>query len=198
MHYRLQDQDHGLPHDPLKALIAPRPIGWISSVSETGVPNLAPYSFFNLLAVDPAIVGFSSANKKDSQTNIEATGKFVCNFPSAQFIDGLNQSSAFYDKAVNEFDAANIQMGKSKLFGLPIVANAPAYLECEYMRTIPLNENGDIAWSLILGEIKAVFIDDAFINKGIVDTQAMQPLTRMGYLDYGVLGNIITKPRPAK
>lgn len=198
MYYEIEANDHGLPHDPLKALVAPRPIGWISSLSKGGSPNLAPYSFFNMLAASPAIVGFSSATRKDSQTNIEETGQFVYNFASVDLIDAVDMSSSHVPSDVNEFELAGVTAVDSKLVKPPRVAEAHAHFECEYIQTIelPYDPDKEILWSLVLGRIVAVHIDDKFIEDGLVDTLAMGPLTRMGYMDYGVLGSRITKPRP--
>ena len=198
MYYEIAANDHGLPHDPLKALVAPRPIGWISSLSADGVPNLAPYSFFNMLAVSPAIVGFSSGMRKDSQNNIEETGEFVYNFASVDLIDAVNISSSHVPNTVNEFELAGVTAVASRRVKAPRVAEAHAHFECEYLQTValPHTPGQEIPWSLILGRVVAVHINDAFIADGVVDTLAMQPLTRMGYMDYGVLSHTITKERP--
>lgn len=198
MYYEIAANDHGLPHDPLKALVAPRPIGWISSLSADGVPNLAPYSFFNMLAVSPAIVGFSSGMRKDSQNNIEETGEFVYNFASVDLIDAVNISSSHVASTVNEFELAGVTAIDSRRVKAPRVAEAHAHFECEYLQTValPHTPGQEIPWSLILGRVVAVHINDAFIADGVVDTLAMQPLTRMGYMDYGVLSHKITKERP--
>ena len=198
MYYEIAANDHGLPHDPLKALVAPRPIGWISSLSADGVPNLAPYSFFNMLAVSPAIVGFSSGMRKDSQNNIEETGEFVYNFASVDLIDAVNISSSHVPNTVNEFELAGVTAVASTCVKAPRVAEAHAHLECEYLQTVALPHvsGKEIPWSLILGRVVAVHIDDAFIKDGLVDTVGMQPLTRMGYMDYSVLSHTITKERP--
>ena len=198
MYYEIATNDHGLPHDPLKALVAPRPIGWISSLSADGVPNLAPYSFFNMLAVSPAIVGFSSGMRKDSQNNIEETGEFVYNFASVDLIDAVNISSSHVPNTVNEFELAGVTAVASRRVKAPRVAEAHAHFECEYLQTValPHTPGQEIPWSLILGRVVAVHINDAFIADGVVDTLAMQPLTRMGYMDYGILSHKITKERP--
>ncbi|MFT6772074.1 flavin reductase family protein [Congregibacter sp.] len=198
MYYETATNDHGLPHDPLKALIAPRPIGWISSLDAEGIPNLAPYSFFNLLATNPAIVGFSSASKKDSQRNIEVTGDFVCNFASVDLIDSVNATAKHVAAHVNEFELAGLTQSESSLVKAPRVAEARAHLECRYIKTVelPHEEDSEMVWSLVLGRVLAVHIDDAYVRDGLVDTLAMEPLTRMGYLDYGVLGGVLSRERP--
>jgi len=198
MYYEAKANNHGLPHDPLKALVAPRPIGWISSRSKDGVPNLAPYSFFNLLATSPGIVGFSSGMRKDTQTNIEEMGEFVYNFASVGLIDAVNISSSPVPSDMNEFELAGMTPIASRLVKPPRVAEAHAHFECEYIQTVelPSSPGQEIPWSLVLGRVVAVHIDDIFIKDGLVDTLAMEPLTRMGYMDYGVLGSKITKARP--
>lgn len=198
VYYETDTNNHGLPFDPLKALVAPRPIGWISSLSNDGTPNLAPYSFFNMLAAAPAIVGFSSGMRKDTQTNIEETGEFVYNFASVDLIDAVNMSSSHVPSGVNEFELAGVTAAPSNLVKPPRVAEAHAHFECEYIQTVELAQASDtgIPWSLVLGRVVAVHINDKFIKDGLVDTLAMEPLTRMGYMDYGVLGGKITKPRP--
>ncbi|EED32490.1 nitrilotriacetate monooxygenase component B [gamma proteobacterium NOR5-3] len=198
MYYETAANDHGLPHDPLKALVAPRPIGWISSLDADGTPNLAPYSFFNLLATSPAIVGFSSGSKKDSQRNIEVTGDFVCNFASVDLIDTVNATASHVAAHVNEFELAGLTECESRLVKAPRVAEARAHLECRYLKTVelPRENNSGMIWSLVLGQVVAVHIDDTYLKNGLVDTLAMEPLTRMGYLDYGVLGGVMTRERP--
>ncbi|EAQ95764.1 flavin reductase family protein [Congregibacter litoralis] len=197
MYYETATNDHGLPHDPLKALVAPRPIGWISSLDANGQPNLAPYSFFNLLSTHPAIVGFSSATLKDSQRNIEETGDFVCNFASVNLIDEVNTTSKHVAADVDEFELSGLHQAPSKLIKAPRVKEARAHLECEYLQTLTLpHDEGGMVWSLVLGRVLAVHIDDRYIKEGLVDTLAMEPLTRMGYMDYGVLGGVETRNRP--
>ncbi|MEO0368758.1 MAG: flavin reductase family protein [Pseudomonadota bacterium] len=195
MFYETAKSNHGLPHDPLKAIVAPRPIGWISSLSRSGIPNLAPYSFFNLFSTDPAIVGFASGTRKDSQRNIEETGEFVYNFASVDLAEQVNLSSSSVAAEVDEFKLAGLNTVESNLIGAPRVAEARAHFECKYLRTVLLNDVG-IEWSLILGEVIGVHIEDRFIIDGLIDTSSMAPLSRLGYLDYASLGEVFSKPRP--
>lgn len=198
MFYDTRTGHHGLPHDPMKALVTPRPIGWISSLAPDGTANLAPYSFFNLVAAPPPIVAFSSGNRKDSQRNIEETGEFVCNLATGDLRQAVNESAAGVDAGVDEFEIAGIEKAPSELVKPPRVAAAPAHLECRYLRSVTLCEAGEgrIGWTLILGEVIGVHIEDRFIRDGIVDTAALQPLSRLGYLDYGLLGEVFSLPRP--
>ncbi len=198
MFYEIEKNDHGLPHDPLKAIVAPRPIGWISSLNKDGVANLAPYSFFNFVAAPPPIVMFSSATPKDSQNNIEVTGEFVCNFASSDLREAINKSAAHLPNDQDEFEYAGLEKAPSKLVKPPRVAASPAHLECVYLQTVvlPWDPDREIQWSVILGRVVGVHIKDAFIEDGIVATQKMEPLARLGYLDYGELGNVFSLPRP--
>jgi len=136
--------------------------------------------------------------RKDSQNNIEETGEFVYNFASVDLIDAVNISSSHVPNTVNEFELAGVTGIDSRRVKAPRVAEAHAHLECEYLQTValPHTPGQEIPWSLILGRVVAVHINDAFIADGVVDTLAMQPLTRMGYMDYGVLSHTITKERP--
>lgn len=198
MYYETSKNNHGLPHDPLKAIIAPRPIGWISTISTDGIPNLAPYSFFNLFAGSPPIIGFSSVIKKHSQINAEQTGEFVYNFPSLDLIDQVSLSSSHVPAEVNEFDLAGLTMIDSTLVNVPRVAEARAHMECTYLQTIelPFELGKELPTCIVLGRVVAVHINDEYVKDGLVDTVSMNPVTRMGYMDYGTVGEAITKPRP--
>jgi len=191
--------DHGLPHNPIKALVTPRPIGWISTLSKDGVPNLAPYSFFNLISHDPYMVAFSSGMKKDSARNAEETGEFVYNFASSDFVDQISLSSALSGPEVNEFETAGLEMASSRVVSAPRVAGAHAHLECRYERTVelPWVDNGkEIPWYLVIGSVVGVHIEDRFIKDGFLDTKSLDPLSRLGYMDYGKLGEVFSKERP--
>jgi len=195
MFYDAVANTHGLKHDPMKALVAPRPIGWISSLDKDGRANLAPYSFFNLLATTPTLVGFSSGNIKDSQNNIQATGDFVCNIASAHLIDQVNASAAPVPAGDDEFEIAGLGKADSQLVAAPRVAEALVHLECRYVQSVPLLTD-PMPWTLIIGRVVGVHIDDSLIENGMVDVQKINPLSRLGYLDYGVLGEVVAKPRP--
>src|SRR3954467_9243593 len=131
---------HGLPHDPFKAIVAPRPIGWISTVDAEGRPNLAPYSFFNAFCDSPPVVGLSSSGHKDSQRNVEETGEFVANLATRRQAEAMNQTSAALPHGVNEFEAARPAAAPSLLVRPPRVADAPAALECRLLLALPLKD----------------------------------------------------------
>ena len=189
---------HGLPHDPFKAIVAPRPIGWISSIDPEGRVNLAPYSFFNAFCEAPPMVGFSSGGRKDSQCNAEATGEFVVNLVTRKHALAMNLTSAPFPPGVNEFEAAGLTAAPSRLVKPPRVADAPAALECKYVQTIQLtDENGAPfdGW-VVIGRVVGVYIDERFIKNGLLDTAAMKPIARGGYHDYSVLTESFTMRRP--
>ena len=198
MFYETRQRAPGLKYDPIKALVAPRPIGWISSLSPDGIANLAPYSFFNLVATGPAIVAFSSGGRKDSQVNIEQTGEFVCNIASHSLCEAVNTSAASVAGSVDEFALTGLETAPSVLIKPPRVKAAPAHLECVYLQTLPLIDKDGVRsmFDLVLGQVVGVHIDDDFIKDGLVDTKAMRLLSRLGYLDYGVTDTVFAMPRP--
>ncbi|MFG1268858.1 flavin reductase family protein [Xanthobacter versatilis] len=198
MFYEPAKRNHGLPHAPLKAIVAPRPIGWISSLTPEGVANLAPYSFFNMISETPALVMFSSQGAKDSLANIEATGEFVCNLATLDLVDKVNLTSAPVARNVSEFDAADIARAPSRLVKPPRVAAAPCALECVYVETFrPRGRDGVEANAyMIIGEIVGVHIDDDAIIDGRVDIAALKVISRCGYLDYAPVDRLIERERP--
>lgn len=189
MHYataeRREHLKHGLRHDPFKAIVAPRPIGWISTVSATGVPNLAPYSFFNAVSDAPPMVMFSTVGRKDSLQNIEANGEFTCSVASQHLVDQMNLSSAAVAGEVNEYDLTGLATAPSLLVAPPRVAASPAALECRLWKTLALPGEG--APIVVFGHVVAIYIDERVVTDGLLDTAAMRPLARMGYMDYAVV-----------
>jgi len=201
MHYGTQLNNHGLKHNPFKALITPRPIGWISTVSKSGVLNLAPYSFFNAVSDQPPMVMFSSIGRKDSLINIEDTGEFVCSLVSNDLRDAMNMSSAAVNHDIDEFKLAGVTAADSFYVKPPRVAEAPAALECRHWKTLPLpapEGRPELAYWLVFGEVVGVYIDDNYIKEGIFDVAAAQPLARLGYMDYSYVNeqSMFTLNRP--
>ena len=201
MHYATTARAPGLAHDPFKALAVPRPIGWIATVDAAGVPNLAPYSFFNAISDRPPMVMFSSGGTKDSLRNILANGEFTCSIASQALTDATPLSSAPVAPGINEFGLAGLDAAPSMLVKPPRVAQAPAAFECRLWKTIELPlpaGKGGVAYTMVIGEVVAVYIDDRYIRDGIVDTGAMRPLARLGYMDYAVVGaeSMFTLNRP--
>lgn len=198
MFYEPAKRNHGLPFSPLKAIVAPRPIGWISSLSPEGVANLAPYSFFNLICEVPPLVMFSSTGRKDSVANIEATGAFVCNLATLDLIDAVNLTSAPAPRNVSEFDLAGLAPAPSRLVKPPRVAASPCALECIYVETFrPHGRDGaPTDQYMVIGEVVGVHVDDAAIVDGRVDMTVMKSLARCGYLDYAPVERLEERERP--
>jgi flavin reductase (DIM6/NTAB) family NADH-FMN oxidoreductase RutF len=189
-----------LPHDPFKALIAPRPIGWVSTLSKSGAVNLAPYSFFNAICDLPPIIVFSSNGRKDSLTFAEETREFVWNMPTYALRDAMNASSAPLPRGESEFAFAHLETAPSRLVAPPRVAASPAALECKVSDTYRLKDmNGaETENYLVFGQVVGIHIDEAYIKDGMVDTAAMQPIARCGYMDYALVEKLFTMTRPQK
>lgn len=198
MFYEPRRRNHGLPRDPFKALVAPRPIGWISTLSKEGLPNLAPYSFFNAFSDRPPIVGFASGGMKDSAMNARDTGEFVCNIVTGADAAAMNQSSGAYPPGVNEFDMAGLEMEASALVAAPRVKGVAATLECKLTDFVPMRgaDGNPGTYFLVLGEVVGIYIDDRFIRDGRVDAVAMNHLARLGYMEYAAVETVISLERP--
>lgn len=180
-HYRVADGT-GLPHDPLNAIVGPRPIGWISSLSATGVPNLAPYSFFNAFNYRPPLIGFSSVGWKDSVANIEGNGEFVWNLATRPLAEAMNETSASIPTGEDEFVRGGLTPVPSTLIAPPRVLESPVNFECQLTQLIQLRNLDDEAipaW-LVLGQVVAVHIDRHLLVDGVYDTAAAQPILRAG------------------
>jgi flavin reductase (DIM6/NTAB) family NADH-FMN oxidoreductase RutF len=188
MFYDARKNDHGLPHDPFKAIVAPRPIGWITSMSTAGEINLAPYSYFNGVSSRPPIVMFASEGRKDSLTFIEETKEFVCNLAVFALRDAMNQTSAPLARGVNEMTRAGLEPAPSHLVKPPRVAASPCALECKWLQTVPLSDldGRTLDSHIVIGQVVGIYIDEAFIRNGLLDTAAMQTIARAGYHDYFV------------
>ena len=196
MFYDAIENSHGLKHDPFKALVAPRPIGWISSLSPDGVANLAPYSYFNAVANRPNFVIFSSTGRKDSISNIEATGEFVCNLATWDLREAMNQSSASVGAGVDEFELAGLEKAPSRMVKPPRVAASPVALECTYYTTVELPSSGDWQNLVGFGQVVGIHVDDEVIVDGMVDVTKFKPIARLGYHDYAVVDEIFSMLRP--
>ena len=173
---------HGLPHDPFNALVAPRPIGWISSVAADGTYNLAPYSFFNAFNYTPPIVGFASVGYKDSVANIEATGEFGWNLATRDLAEPMNESCAAVDASVDEFELAGLTPAASRVISAPRVAEAPVSFECRVSQVLRLTgaDGGQTDTWMVFGEVVGVYIAKHLLVDGIYDTAAAHPILRAG------------------
>ncbi|KZM48196.1 flavin reductase family protein [Labrenzia sp. OB1] len=198
MFYETEKNDHGLPHNPFKAIVAPRPIGWISTLDKEGRSNLAPYSFFNCVSDRPPIVLFSSTGYKDSVANVDATGEFVCNMASWDLKDEMNVSSAAVPHETSEFDLSGLEMAPSRMVNAPRVAKAVTALECKHLQTMHLKglDGAETGSYMVMGQVVGVHIDDSVIVDGRVDVTRYKPLSRLGYMDYAVISEVFQMGRP--
>ena len=188
MFYEATANKHGLRHDPFKALVVPRPIGWISTIGNSGICNLAPYSFFNAIGESPHYVMFSSSGRKDSLANIEETGEFVCSLATFPLRFNMNMTSAAVPRGVDEFPIGELTATARRLVKPPRVKESPAALECRHWQTVRLpSVAGKPGNFVVIGQVLGIFIDDRFIVDGLVDTAAMRPIARLGYMDYAVV-----------
>ena len=173
---------HGLPHDPFNAIVGPRPIGWISTHSASGILNLAPYSFFNAFNYTPPLIGFASLGRKDTLVNIEQTGEFVWNLATRPLAEAMNASCAAAPPEVDEFQLAGLTPVPSRVVGVPRVAQSPVSFECKCSQIIRLQGASGAetnSW-LILGEVVGVHIAQALLRDGIYDTAGSQTILRGG------------------
>ncbi|QLH73352.1 flavin reductase family protein [Rhodopseudomonas palustris] len=173
---------HGLKHDPFNAIIAPRPIGWISSCDAEGRVNLAPYSFFNAFNYHPPLIGFSSTTWKDTVANIQRTGEFVWNLVTMDLAQAMNATSASVPHEVDEFSLGNLTKLESELVKPPRVAESPVSFECKLSEIIRLKGADGVevdAW-LTIGEVVMVHIDKRLIEDGVYQTAAARPIVRAG------------------
>jgi flavin reductase (DIM6/NTAB) family NADH-FMN oxidoreductase RutF len=198
-HFYEPEKGHGLTHDPFKAIVAPRPIGWISTLDAAGRVNLAPYSFFNAVCDHPPMVMFSSSGFKDTVNNIEATGEFVCNLVTRPLAEKMNQTSASLPHGTNEFEFAGLEPAPSRLVKPPRVAAAPAALECRLVEIIQLHSLDGVRLDqyVTLGQVVGVHIDCAYLKDGVFDLLATHPVQRAGYIaDYTEATNGFKMSRP--
>jgi flavin reductase (DIM6/NTAB) family NADH-FMN oxidoreductase RutF len=196
MFYDTAKNDHGLPRDPFKAIVAPRPIGWISSMSAKGEINLAPYSFFNAVSDDPPIVMFASDGPKDSIIFIEETREFVCNLATFNLRHAVVHTGIEFPRGVDEMKEAGLLSAPSRLVRAPRVAASPCAMECKLLQIVPLaGLDGASHRIVVFGKVVGIHIDDRFLNEGRLDTVAMRPLARCGYADYSVLDNVFQMSR---
>lgn len=199
IHFYEPAQGHRLPHDPLKAIVSPRPIGWISTVSAAGVPNLAPYSFFNQLCSRPPILAFANEKASDSLANARETGEFVYNLATAPLAAQMSASSEGVGATVDEFVLAGLEKAPSRIVRAPRVAASPASLECKVLQIMRLHDldGRPTHVHVVFGQVVGVHIDRAYLKNGHFDTIAARPLARCGNLaDYAVVEAMFTMPRP--
>lgn len=190
---------HRLPHDPFKAIVAPRPIGWISTLDADGRPNLAPYSFFNAVCDAPPMVMFSSSAPKDTQANVETTREFVVNLATRALAEAMNTSSAAVPHGIDEFTLAGLDTLPSAVVRPRRVAQSPAALECRLVHVLPLRtlEGGATASTVFVGQVVGVHLDVACLRDGRFDMTVAGTIARCGYRgDYTQVTELFELLRP--
>lgn len=190
-HFYEPRRGHGLKHDPFNAIVGPRPIGWVSSQSASGILNLAPYSFFNAFNYVPPVIGFSSIGRKDSLNNIEATGEFVWNLVTRELAEVMNQTCEAVPPEVSEFDLAGLSPGPSRIVGVPRVAASPVSFECRCTQILQLQDlqGHKIDTWIVFGEVVGIHIAPHLLKDGVYDTaHAGHILRGGGPADYFSIG----------
>jgi flavin reductase (DIM6/NTAB) family NADH-FMN oxidoreductase RutF len=198
MFYDAVKNDHGLRYDPFKAIVAPRPIGWITSMSAKGEINLAPYSYFNGVSNRPNVVMFSSEGRKDSVAFVEETREFVCSLTTWDLREEMNATAAPLARGVNEMEAAGLKPAPSRMVKPPRVAGSPCALECKLLKIVGLDDidGNRTDRYVVFGQVVGVHIDDRFIIDGMLDTAALKPIARCGYDQYAVVESVFSMRRP--
>jgi flavin reductase (DIM6/NTAB) family NADH-FMN oxidoreductase RutF len=181
-HFYEPSLGHRLRHNPLNSIVAPRPIGWISTLSAAGVGNLAPYSFFNLYSYSPPVVGFTSTGWKDSVANANATGEFCWNLATRPLAEAMNASSAHAASDVDEFTLAGLTPAESRVVAAPHVAESPVVFECRVTQLLQLTgrDGSNLPVWLTLGEVVGVHIEPTLIEDGAYNTVLARPIVRGG------------------
>jgi flavin reductase (DIM6/NTAB) family NADH-FMN oxidoreductase RutF len=188
-----------LAHDPFKALVAPRPIGWVSTIAAGGAVNLAPYSFFNAVGERPPMLAFSSTGAKDSETFAGEVREFVWNLVTYELREQMNDTSAPLPRGRSEFERAGLTMAASTLVAPPRVAEARCAMECRVVHHVELPdlEGRPTDQHLVVGQVVGVHLDEGAIVDGAVDTRLLAPVARLGGpADYTVVTERFQMRRP--
>ena len=197
------DKGHDLRHDPLSALVIPRPIGWISTIDKKGNRNLAPFALFNIVAYKPPHVMFAPTAQpvekgfKDSLANVQDTKEFVANMATWKLRDAVWHSSIPAPRDVDEFELTGLTPAASKIVAPPRAKESPVSLECQHVQTITLShEDGLTSNNIVIGKVVGIHIDDSVIENGIVNEKKLEPMARLGYLNYTRITEVYNKPFP--
>jgi flavin reductase (DIM6/NTAB) family NADH-FMN oxidoreductase RutF len=199
MYYEPGVSPHGLPYNPFKSCVVPRPIGWISTTSRDGTDNLAPFSQFQMVNYDPPMVMFSAnqnlhAARKDTVVNVEQTGEFVWNMATWDLREAVNLSSEELPHGTDEFLHAKLAKAPSRQVRPPRVAGSPIQFECRHLQTLRLPGNGAVgSVDVVFGRVVAIHIDDRHLRAdGRIDIEGIRPLARVGYHDYTTVEKVFT------
>jgi flavin reductase (DIM6/NTAB) family NADH-FMN oxidoreductase RutF len=191
-----------LTHNPLNALVCPRPIGWVSTINHDGTPNLAPFSYFNAVSADPPYVVFapnaaSADSAKDTFRNLQDVPEFVINLVDKRLVEAMNATSGNYAYGVNEFAECGIEAAPCRIVRPPRVKRSRAVLECTVFEIVSLPIGSDGRQShVVIGQVVGIHIDDELIVDGKVDEARLDPVARLGYFNYADLGEIFELRRP--
>ncbi len=199
MFYDALKGDHGLPYDPFKALVAPRPIAWISTLSKNAVANLAPYSAYNMVSNNPHMVMFSGAMSQHSTKHAIETGEFVVNVVPQSLAEAMNLTSTPIEEDKSEFELAGLDQGACQFVKAPRVAASPVSLECTFhsATTLPAPTDKGRPSVVVFGLVVGIHIDDSLItDAGQVDLTRVSALSRAGYYDYGIFNDRFEMKRP--
>ena len=177
----------------MTAVVVPRPIAWVTTVSGDGVVNLAPHSFYTVACARPPIVQFSSVGKKDTLRNVLATSEFVVNFAYAPLLEQVNNSAARFAPDQSEVERLDIEMEPSLRVAPPRVAKSPVSIECTLHST---NELGDS--TVIMGNVQMISVADEVLVDGHPDFTLLDPLARLGKDEWALHSELIAIPRPAR
>jgi len=194
MHYAPGVDRCPLPYDPFKSCTVPRPVGWLSTISRSGVANLAPYSQWQNLTFDPPMVMFSAnqstlGGRKDTVVNAEETGWFVWNMATWELREAVNVSAMALPPEVDEFDRAGVSKAPCIDAPGPRVAESPCHFECRHLQTVRLPGNSDVGTvDVVFGQVMRIHVrEDVVRPDGKLDIAKIQPIARMGYYDYTVV-----------
>ncbi len=189
---------HGLPHNPLKAIVTPRPIGWIGTRSGEGALNLAPYSFFNVICDTPPLVMFCSTGYKDSVAFVEETREFTANMVGAHLKVQMNATAVDAPRGVSEFDYAGLTAAPSQMIKAPRVQEAYASLECKAVDIRELSglDGKPADTYMVIGEVVGIHIDEHVLVDGRIDITRSQPVSRLGYMDFATTDQVYEMFRP--
>jgi flavin reductase (DIM6/NTAB) family NADH-FMN oxidoreductase RutF len=170
----------------LTSVVVPRPIAWVSTLSEAGTANLAPHSFFTVACVSPPIVQFTSVGRKDSLRNIEETRQFVVNLAPEHLFEQINATGTDFPRGVSEFDAVGIAREPSRAVKPPRVAASPVALECELHSTVTLGDS-----TVVFGRVVHAAVSEAVMVEGHPDVRKLRPLARLGKDEWGTTGEVL-------
>jgi flavin reductase (DIM6/NTAB) family NADH-FMN oxidoreductase RutF len=203
MNLRIEEITDRELYRTLLIAVGPRPIAWVSTLSKNGTPNLAPFSFFNAISVEPPMLGFSPGTRslpngtepKGTLVNVRETREFVVNVVTFEMSDAMNMTSGEYEHGVNEFEMAGLETRPSQVVHPPQVAASPVSFECKLDRILDFGT--PTTSSLVIGEIVALHLDDKLLREGRLETGALDLIGRMGGMQYTRTTERFEMTRPA-